>query len=406
MLINKSSQYPYHMDTLHQSFTVKFSYDVFFTSALFDTTNKLINDFLTGSNPSVSVKKILFVIDNGVANTHSALVSQIKDYFIRHNQTQLVQDILIIPGGETVKNDTRYLDQVLEAINIHGIDRHSFVAVIGGGAVLDMVGYAATISHRGVKHIRIPTTVLSQNDSGIGVKNGINYFSKKNFLGTFSPPVAVFNDELFLSTLSDRDWRSGIAEAIKVALIKDKDFFIWLEENATLLAQRDKVAMNYQIWKCAQLHLEHIRGTDPFESGSSRPLDFGHWSAHKLEYLTNFEVRHGEAVAMGIALDTVYSNLSGRLSTDESQRVLNLIQKLGFELTHPLLQVEQDDSPILLGLQEFREHLGGQLTITMLTAIGKGEEVHEIDAGIVKKAGEILHELNQQATHNLSSSIL
>jgi 3-dehydroquinate synthase len=394
------------MDTLHQSFTVKFSYDVFFTSALFDTTNKLINDFLTGSNPSVSVKKILFVIDDGVANTHPALVSQIKDYFIQHNQTQLVQDILIIPGGETVKNDTRYLDQVLEAINTYGIDRHSFVAAIGGGAVLDMVGYAATISHRGVKHIRIPTTVLSQNDSGIGVKNGINYFNKKNFLGTFSPPVAVFNDDLFLETLSDRDWRSGIAEAIKVALIKDQNFFIWLEENAALLVQRDKVAMNYQIWKCAQLHMEHIRGTDPFESGSARPLDFGHWSAHKLEYLTNFEIRHGEAVAMGIALDTVYSNLSGRLSTDESQRVLNLIQKLGFELTHPLLQVAQDDSPILLGLQEFREHLGGQLTITMLTAIGKGEEVHEMDAEIIKKTGEILHELNQQATHNLSSSIL
>jgi len=394
------------MDTLHQSFTVKFSYDVFFTSALFDPANKLIADFLIGSNPSVSIKKILFIIDDGVANTHPALVGQIRDYFIQHNQTQLIQDILIIPGGETVKNDTRYLDQVLEAINIHGIDRHSFVAAIGGGAILDMVGYAATISHRGVKHIRIPTTVLSQNDSGIGVKNGVNYFNKKNFLGTFSPPVAVFNDELFLNTLSDRDWRSGIAEAIKVALIKDKDFFIWLEENATLLAQRDRVAMNYQIWQCAKLHLEHIRGADPFESGSSRPLDFGHWSAHKLEYLTNFEIRHGEAVAMGIALDTVYSNLSGRLSTDESQRVLNLIQRLGFELTHPLLQVEQDDSPILLGLQEFREHLGGQLTITMLTAIGKGEEVHEIDAGIVKKAGEILHKLNQQATHNLSSSIL
>ena len=394
------------MDTLHQSFTVKFSYNVFFTSALFTPANKLINDFLIGNNPSASIKKIFFVIDEGVVNTHPALVGQIKDYFIQHNQTQLIQDILIIPGGETVKNDTRYLDQVLEAINTHGIDRHSFVAAIGGGAVLDMVGYAATISHRGVKHIRIPTTVLSQNDSGIGVKNGINYFNKKNFLGTFSPPVAVFNDESFLSTLSDRDWRSGIAEAVKVALIKDQSFFIWLEENAALLAQRDKVAMNYQIWKCAQLHLEHIRGTDPFESGSSRPLDFGHWSAHKLEYLTNYEIRHGEAVAMGIALDTVYSNLSGRLLTDESHRVLNLIQKLGFELTHPLLQVEQDDSPILLGLQEFREHLGGQLTITMLTAIGKGEEVHEMDAGIVKKAGEILHELNQQATHNLSSSIL
>ncbi|MBB6126046.1 3-dehydroquinate synthase [Mucilaginibacter lappiensis] len=394
------------MDTLHQSFTVKFSYDVFFTSALFDPNNKLINDFLTGSNPSTSIKKILFVIDEGVTNTHPALVSQIKDYFIQHNQTQLVQDILIIPGGETVKNDTRYLDRVLEAVNNHGIDRHSFVAAIGGGAVLDMVGYAATISHRGVKHIRIPTTVLSQNDSGIGVKNGINYFNKKNFLGTFSPPVAVFNDELFLSTLSDRDWRSGIAEAIKVALIKDQKFFIWLEENADLLAQRNRAAMNYQIWQCAKLHLEHIRGADPFESGSSRPLDFGHWSAHKLEYLTNFEIRHGEAVAMGIALDTVYSNLSGRLSTEESNRVLNLIQKLGFELTHPLLQVQQDNSPILLGLQEFREHLGGQLTITLLTAIGKGEEAHEIDPALVKKASEILQELNQQTAHNFSSSIL
>ncbi|NHA02462.1 3-dehydroquinate synthase [Mucilaginibacter sp. HC2] len=395
------------MDTLHQSFTVKFSYNVFFTSALFDPNNKLINDFLTGSNISTSIKKILFVIDNGVANAHPTLVGQIKDYFIQHNQTKLIQDILIIPGGEVVKNDTRYLDQVLEAINIHGIDRHSFVAAIGGGAMLDMVGYAATISHRGVKHIRIPTTVLSQNDSGIGVKNGINYFNKKNFLGTFSPPVAVFNDDLFLETLSDRDWRSGIAEAIKVALIKDQEFFIWLEENADLLAQRDKAAMNYQIWQCAKLHLEHIRSADPFESGSSRPLDFGHWSAHKLEYLTNFEVRHGEAVAMGIALDTVYSNLSGRLSTEESNRVLNLIQKLGFVLTHPLLQVKQDDSPILLGLQEFREHLGGQLTITLLTAIGKGEEVHEIDAALVKKAGEILQEPSQQAMHNnLSSSIL
>lgn len=395
------------MDTLHQSFTVKFSYNVFFTSALFDPNNKLINDFLIGSNISTSIKKILFVIDNGVANTHPALVGQIKDYFIQHNQTQLIQDILIIPGGEAVKNDTRYLDQVLKAINIHGIDRHSFVAAIGGGAMLDMVGYAATISHRGVKHIRIPTTVLSQNDSGIGVKNGINYFNKKNFLGTFSPPVAVFNDDLFLETLSDRDWRSGIAEAIKVALIKDQEFFIWLEENADLLAQWDKAAMNYQIWQCAKLHLEHIRSADPFESGSSRPLDFGHWSAHKLEYLTNFEIRHGEAVAMGIALDTVYSNLSGRLSTGESNRVLNLIQKLGFELTHPLLQVKQDDSPILLGLQEFREHLGGQLTITLLTAIGKGEEVHEIDATLVKKTGEILQELSQQAMHNnLSSSIL
>ncbi|MFC1223102.1 3-dehydroquinate synthase [Pedobacter sp. BG31] len=387
------------MEHLHQSFTVQYHYNVFFTSSLFSPENELLNSFLVKLNPASAIKKILFVIDKGVADAHPGLTTQIKAYFLQHHQTQLVQDMLVIPGGEQVKNDTGYFDQVLEAINTYGIDRHSFVAAIGGGAVLDMVGYAATVAHRGIKHIRIPSTVLSQNDSGVGVKNGINYFNKKNFLGTFSPPVAVFNDEVFLNTLSDRDWRSGIAEAVKVALIKDAGFFEWLEANAVALANRDTVAMNYQIWKCAKLHMEHIRSADPFENGSARPLDFGHWSAHKLEYLTNFEVRHGEAVAMGIALDTVYSNLSGRIGAEDARRVINLIQQLGFELTHPLLQVKEGNSPILEGLEEFREHLGGQLTITLLTGLGSGEEVHEIDADILKQAAEILNQQTASIQH-------
>jgi len=379
------------MEHLQQSFTVQYNFNVFFTSALFSVENDLFGNFLAGLNPAKAVKKILFIIDEGVANAHPDLNQNIKKYFNKYSHTQLVDDILVIPGGEIVKNETKYFDQVLEAVNTYGIDRHSFIAAIGGGALLDMVGYAANVSHRGIKHIRIPTTVLSQNDSGVGVKNGINYFNKKNFLGTFSPPVGVFNDELFLSTLSDRDWRSGIAEAIKVALIKDSEFFEWLEANAEAMADRDLKAMNYQIWKCAKLHMEHIRSGDPFESGSARPLDFGHWSAHKLEYLTDFEIRHGEAVAMGIALDTVYSQLSGRISFDDSQRVINLIQTLGFELTHPLLQVTAGDSSILKGLEEFREHLGGELTITLLTGIGTGEEVHEMDAALLKQATEILN---------------
>ena len=382
------------MEHLQQNFTVQYNFNVFFTSALFSIENDLFSNFLAGLNPAKAVKKILFVVDEGVVNTHPNLNQNIKNYFSRYNHTQLVDNILVIPGGEIVKNETKYFDLVLEAVNTYGIDRHSFIAAIGGGALLDMVGYAANVSHRGIKHIRIPTTVLSQNDSGVGVKNGINYFNKKNFLGTFSPPVAVFNDELFLNTLSDRDWRSGIAEAIKVALIKDRDFFEWLEANAESMANRNMEAMNYQIWKCAKLHMEHIRSGDPFESGSARPLDFGHWSAHKLEYLTNFEIRHGEAVAMGIALDTVYSQLSGRISSDDSQRVIKLIQTLGFELTHPLLQVTEGNSPILKGLKEFREHLGGELTITLLTGIGSGEEVHEMDTALLKQAAEIL---NQQA---------
>ncbi|MDB5287466.1 MAG: aroB [Mucilaginibacter sp.] len=383
------------MKHLSQSFSVRFNYEVYFTAGIFNQTNTLFNDFLLSTGASASFRKILFVADSGVIDTHPKLIDDIKNYFSYYSTIQLVPDILIVPGGEGVKNDVAYFNQVVKAVNTYGIDRHSFIAAIGGGSVLDMVGYAAAVSHRGIKHIRIPTTVLSQNDSGIGVKNGINFFSKKNFLGTFMPPAVVFNDENFLTTLTDRDWRSGISEAVKVAVLKDAQFFNWIEDNAAALVKRDMAIMKYLIWMCAKLHMEHIAGTDPFESGSSRPLDFGHWSAHKLEYLSNFEVRHGEAVAMGIALDTAYSDLSGRLSSAESKRIIQTLQNLGFEVSHPLLQVNGENSPILAGLEEFREHLGGQLTIMLLNAIGEGEEVHEIDTELLKQAGNKLSEMQQ-----------
>ena len=375
------------MEHLHQSFTVKFEYNVYFTSGLFEVSNQLFSNFLNKTLSPEIPRKILFVLDQGVVNANSDIIAQVRNYFAVNKSVELIQELIIVPGGEVVKNDTRFFDEILEAVNSHKVDRHSYIAAIGGGSVLDLVGYAAAVSHRGIKHIRIPTTVLSQNDSGVGVKNGINYFDKKNFLGTFAPPVAVFNDELYLKTLSDRDWRSGISEAIKVALIKDPAFFIWLEENTQALVSRDLKTMNYLVHRCAELHMQHIAGRDPFETGSSRPLDFGHWSAHKLEQLSQFRVLHGEAVAMGMALDTVYSNLCGRLSDDETNRVISLIKKLGFKLTHPLMEVEQEDSAILRGLQEFREHLGGKLTIMLLDKIGTGTEVHEIDIEILKEAG-------------------
>ncbi|SKB82049.1 3-dehydroquinate synthase [Daejeonella lutea] len=378
------------MEHLQQSFTIKFEYKVYFTSHLFEVSNNIFNAFLNNTGSPEIPRKILFVIDQGVITANNDLISQIKNYFDRHQTVQLVNDFIVIPGGEIVKNETRYFDEILEAVNTYKIDRQSYIAAIGGGSVLDLVGYAAAVSHRGIKHIRIPTTVLSQNDSGVGVKNGINYFEKKNFLGTFAPPIAVFNDDQYLKTLSYRDWRSGISEAIKVALIKDPVFFTWLEENAAALVSRDLKTMNYLVHRCAELHMQHIAGRDPFETGSSRPLDFGHWSAHKLEQLSNFEVLHGEAVAMGMALDTAYSNMCGRLSGGETDRIISLLKVLGFEITHPLMEVDADDSAILRGLEEFREHLGGRLTIMLLDRIGVGAEVHEIDYELLKQAGKKL----------------
>lgn len=377
------------MRYLQQSFDVKFEYKVFFSSGLFEPSNTLLNDFLKADG---IVRKIFFVVDGGIGDE---LQQKIEKYFKIHHTVELVPEILVLPGGEQLKNNSLYFDQILDLINQYKIDRHSYVAAIGGGSVLDLVGYAAAVSHRGIRHIRIPTTVLSQNDSGVGVKNGINYFGKKNFLGTFAPPIAVFNDDLFIKSLSDRDYRSGISEAVKVALIKDSDFFQWIEYHAEKLISRDEESMNYLIYKCAELHMQHIASGDPFEKGSSRPLDFGHWSAHKLEQLSNFEVLHGEAVAMGIALDSVYSNLMGFLSDADCQRIIKLLNKLAFKLVHPLMEVGHSQSPILLGLEEFREHLGGELTIMLLNRIGEGIEVHEMDSELLKKAFQILRDTHE-----------
>ncbi len=379
------------MNHLQQAFSVQFTYPVFFAERLFDTTNPLLADFLGQSILANTPKKLLFVVDSGVVDACPALPADINTYFANHPTLDLVSDLLLIPGGEVAKNDPAVVEKIVDAVDRYRIDRHSYLIAVGGGSVLDVAGYAAAISHRGIRHVRIPTTVLSQNDSGVGVKNGVNYRGKKNFLGTFAPPVAVFNDTHFLRSLEDRDWRSGLAEAVKVALIKDRPFFEWIEAQAGALAVRDMNAMQYSIHRCAELHLQHIAGGDPFEMGSSRPLDFGHWSAHKLEQLTNFDLRHGEAVAIGIALDTLYSAQLGWLPAADANRVLGTLRTLGFSLYHP--QLDADDSAgILNGLAEFREHLGGELTIMLLEGIGRGVEVHTIDANAVRQAIATLKE--------------
>jgi 3-dehydroquinate synthase len=267
--------------------------------------------------------------------------------------------------------------------------------------LLDMTGLAAATAHRGVRHVRIPTTTLSQCDSGVGVKNGINAFGKKNFIGTFCPPVAVINDFQLLATLEPSDKRAGYVEAIKVACIRDAAFFDELEREAVALRDFEPLGMRRLIRRCAELHVRHIaEGGDPFESGSARPLDFGHWAAHKLEQLSQFKLRHGAAVAIGLALDVIYSRRMGYLEAAGAERVLSLLETLGFELFAPELLLMGPGKKLLVlgGLDEFREHLGGQLAITLLRAVGIGFEVHEMNVPCVVEA---VHELRARTSGSL-----
>jgi 3-dehydroquinate synthase len=372
-----------------QSFAVRYEYPVCFTEHLFARDNPIFRNTLLRREPTRRHRFVAF-IDSNVAASFPSLAHDIAGYAGLHaDAMELVAHPEQVPGGEQVKNDPAIVTRLQRRLVELGIDRHAFVVGIGGGAFLDLMGYVASSTHRGIRHIRVPTTVLAQNDSGVGVKNGVNAFGVKNLLGSFAPPFAVLNDADFLRTLQPRDKIAGISEAVKVALIRDRAFFDWLEASADALRACEGAAMNRMIRRCAELHMRQIaHGGDPFETGSARPLDYGHWSAHKLEALTAHELRHGEAVAIGLALDTRYSVQVGMLAAGAEDRVHALLKRLGFHLWHPALESRDSDGQwqLLRGLEEFREHLGGDLTITLLRDIGVGEEVHQMDAKEILRA--------------------
>jgi 3-dehydroquinate synthase len=269
--------------------------------------------------------------------------------------------------------------------------------------LLDTVGFAAAIAHRGIRLVRLPTTTLAQADSGVGVKNAINYFDKKNWIGTFAVPWAVINDWGLLETLPDRDYRNGFSEAVKVSLLKDREEFEWLCAHADEIRQRDRSISKQAIHRSCMLHLQHItEGGDPFEMLEARPLDFGHWSAHRLEPLTDFEIRHGEAVAIGVAIDCIYSTLKFGFPETDMINVCKCLGTLGMPLWHDSLH---PIDRLMTGLEEFRQHLGGRLTITMLRNVGDPINVHEIDAAAMRAAIEKLQELQSAVFAGKTQSI-
>jgi 3-dehydroquinate synthase len=368
--------------------TVSFQHRVRFTRGAFAPGNRLMADLLETRGRS----KVLVFVENGLRNFFPQLEGEIQDHFSEIAGLRLT-GVEWLAGGEEAKRDDQVYQDAMAAIERHHIDRHSYVVVIGGGAFLDVIGFAASTGHRGVRLVRFPTTTLSQDDSGVGVKNGINAFGKKNFIGTFAVPYAVVNDFQFLHTQPELTRRAGLIEAVKVALVRDGEFFDWLEENVKGLLSLNEEILEEAVQRSAIHHARHIsQGGDPFELGSSRPLDYGHWAAHKLEQLTDFELSHGEAVSVGVALDTLYAAKIGLLKTLDAERVLKLIEGLELPIWHEALELRDSKRRrrVFNGLEEFREHLGGELTVLLLEETGVGVDVHEIDEAIWESCAEEL----------------
>jgi len=394
------------MAPLHCRFQVAYEVPVHFTRGVFARSSILLAQVLTRV-PGRVVRVVIYV-DDRVLATHPHLEAMISAWFADRPGVVLAAPVQVVTGGEAAKADWRIVERLGRTCADLGIDRHSYILMIGGGAVLDAVGFAASLVHRGIRQIRLPTTTLGQADAGLGVKNAINAFGNKNFLGTFTPPWAIINDADFLEALDDRSWRCGIAEAVKVAAIKDAAFLARLTTLTPALAQRDGEAMAEVIRASATLHLGHIAGSgDPFEQGSSRPLDFGHWSAHRLEVQSGHRLLHGEAVAIGVALDTCYAVEIGRLTMAEAEVILGILAGVGFQLDDPELATRdaQGRRAVLVGLEQFREHLGGVLTLAMPMGLGHQEDLTTFDPDLFEAALARLQHWNRRFGASSAASV-
>ena len=370
---------------------VTFKHRVVFTRNAFAPGNGELGEILQEGGG----RRALVLIEEAVAQAWPRLAVEIGEYF--EKLEVVLRGIHVLPGGEPVKADDLSVRETWKLIDAAHLDRHSYLLVIGGGAFLDAVGFAAATAHRGVRLVRFPTTTLAQDDSGVGVKCAINAFGKKNWIGAFAVPFAVINDFSFLHSLDEETRRVGLIEAVKVALVKDSGFYEWIEANLAALAALEPAVLEECVEKSALLHARHIAGEgDPFETGSSRPLDFGHWAAHKLEALTSYRLFHAPAVAIGLALDTLYSVRAGLAPAALAERVFRVLAGLRLSLYHPGLDWldETGRRRVFEGLDEFREHLGGELTVLMLRDIGQGVDVHRLDAELVGRCIDELRGLS------------
>ncbi|MBM4164074.1 MAG: 3-dehydroquinate synthase [Lentisphaerae bacterium] len=376
-------------DVYHQRFTVTFDYPVHFTRGVFSQQNGTLRRVI-GPRGDASANRIWVCIDSGLARAWPDL-AQTAEAYVRSQADSLVQagPPVILPGGEAAKEGWGAVHDTLALIGRLRLDRHSCVIGVGGGAMLDMLGLAVSLAHRGLRFVRIPTTTLAQCDAGIGVKNGIDDNGTKNFAGTFAPPFGVIADFDFLRTLAPRDWIGGLAEAFKVAMIRDAPFFDYLCDHARAVAARDAATLEVVIRRCAALHLDQIRqGGDPFETGSARPLDFGHWSAHQIECMSHYRIGHGQAVAIGLAIDAHIAMQTGLVADGDFARLVTGLTDGGLPLWDSCIEARNASGELLLlaGLERFREHLGGELNITLPVGIGAKREVHVLDAGHIETA--------------------
>ena len=287
----------------------------------------------------------------------------------------------ILPDGEKYKN-IEHLNLIFDALLTSGFNRDCTVLALGGGVIGDMAGFASACFQRGVYFIQVPTTLLSQVDSSVGGKTGINHPLGKNMIGAFQQPQVVLADMSQLKTLSSRELSAGLAEVIKYALLGDADFLTWLEQHMGALVQGDEAALAEAVYRsCA--HKARIVANDEKEQGERALLNLGHTFGHAIEsYLGYGEWLHGEAVATGMVMAADLSQRIGWISAEDLARTKNIIQRANLPIVCP--QIPLDD--FLAYMAHDKKVLNGQLRLVLMQAVGQAIITKTFDVELMKQA--------------------
>ena len=287
----------------------------------------------------------------------------------------------ILPDGEKYKN-IEHLNLIFDALLEAGFNRDATVLALGGGVIGDMAGFASACFQRGVYFIQVPTTLLSQVDSSVGGKTGINHPLGKNMIGAFQQPQVVLADMSQLSTLPDRELSAGLAEVIKYALLGDRDFLVWLEQNMDGLVARDPGLLAEAVYKsCA--HKARIVANDEKEQGERALLNLGHTFGHAIESYLGYGVwLHGEAVATGMVMAADLSQRMGWISLEDLERTKKIIQRAHLPVKCPAIPLEE----FLAYMSHDKKVLNGQLRLVLMKALGQAVISKEFDVELMKQA--------------------
>ena len=296
-----------------------FSYPIFVGSNLLTKSNNLLKNYIKN-------KKVILIHDSFFLSKIS-INELFKEFIGLIKEITLSVNLIPVSGGDQTKNMLQ-LTKIVEQALSYEIDRDCVIIAFGGGVIGDISGFAASILLRGIKFINVPTTLLSQVDSSVGGKTGVNSKLGKNLVGSFHQPIAVIADINILKSLPDREFRAGFAEVIKYGLIKDKSFFKWLELEYENIFNYDNLQLQKVISKCCQIKAEIIQN-DEKEIGNRALLNLGHTFGHAIESFGNYDgkIIHGEAIAIGICMAFKFSSKFNFCSMSDTERVVNIFKK-------------------------------------------------------------------------------